>query len=377
MSLVSLVGCKSYDSPELEASVRRSVDLVGGMGAYVRAGNRVLIKPNMLSAHAPHRRINTDPAVVEAVAKMVIEAGGRPMIADSPALDRFRRVAAKSGIQETAEKLGIEVFELTTPTRVDVPEGSAFKSLELASQAIEADVVINLPKLKTHSQMLLTLGVKNLFGTVVAQRKAEWHAMIGMNRDTFAALLLDIYLTVGPALTVLDGVWGMEGQGPANGKARHIGLIAASPDAPALDLTVCRLLGVQPRRFPLYRAAVERKLVRPDLEDIQLTGDPLSDLAITGFNLPELEGILPLPGILGKLAAKHLVSKPVQIPGDCIACEKCIDICASKAITLKKKRLTFNYDRCIRCFCCQEVCPQNAIRFRKGPIVRLLNKLGR
>jgi Pyruvate/2-oxoacid:ferredoxin oxidoreductase delta subunit len=238
--------------------------------------------------------------------------------------------------------------------------------------------VVNIPKLKTHAQMLMTLGVKNLFGTVVSQRKAEWHAMIGVDRDAFASLLLDIYHTVAPVLTILDGVWGMEGRGPANGQPKFCGLIAASAEALALDMKICQVLGVPLKRFPLYRAAVARNDIPLDLAGIETIGDDLKQPAISDFKLPKLEALSVLPPFLTNLAGRYLVSKPYQRPGDCIACRKCTDICASKAIVLnEKRRLIFDYDRCIRCYCCQEVCPQDAIDFRPGPVVRILNLLGR
>jgi len=148
---------------------------------------------------------------------MVLEAGAKPVIGDSPALEPFRRVSKKCGMADVAEELGVELAALTSPRPVSFPQGAAFRQLEIASLAIDADVVINLPKFKTHCQMLFTLGVKNLFSVIVAQRKAEWHHMAGVDRDTFASLLLDIYLTVGPPLTILDGVWACQRQPETHG----------------------------------------------------------------------------------------------------------------------------------------------------------------
>lgn len=372
---VSLYHCRDYERQHVETAVRKAVDDVGGMAAYVYPGARVLLKPNMLSAHTPEHRITTDPSVVLAVGRLVLEAGGQVMIGDSPALDSFKRVARKSGLADVAEELGADIFPLSNPARVAVPGGGSFKSLEISSQALDADVVINLPKLKTHAQMLLTMGVKNLFGTIVAQRKAEWHLMIGMEREAFASLLIDVYRTVNPALTVIDGVWGMDGRGPANGKPFHIGLIGASPDALAMDMHLCRMLNVPWKKFPLYRAAVSRGLFDPVSPGCNLKGDA-ADLIVRGFETPQLE-VLPLSGFWGGLTRRYLVSKPVQKPSKCVKCRKCVDICAAKAIELDDSKLKFNYEACIRCYCCQEVCPQDAIDFHAGPLARLLTRLGR
>lgn len=373
---MALVSCPDYQPGNLEPALDRVLSLLGGLDSHLSPGQRVLIKPNMLCAAVPEKRVTTDPALLRAVTRRVLELGARPFIADSPALDGFGKVAARSGAAAVAEELGVEIKALARPTRVPVPEGGRYQSLELSQDALSADAIISLPKLKTHAQMLLTLGVKNLFGTVVAQRKAEWHFMAGADRDNFAALLLDIWRTVAPTLTILDGVWGMEGLGPQNGSPRPCGLLAASSDALSLDFAVCGLVGAPLRRLPLWRAARAAGLAGP-AEAAELLGDRLEDLAIADFKLPELGGTDFLPGPLANWSRRHLVSKPVQDRGRCKACGQCADICPASALTLEGRRLRFDYERCIRCYCCQEVCPEDAIGFKRGPLVRVLNMLGR
>ncbi len=376
MSKVALVSCPDYAAECLEPALDRALSLLGGLKSYLGPGQRVLIKPNLLSSSPPEKRVTTDPALLRAVTKRVLDLGARPFIADSPALDSARRVSERCGAAEVARELGVELAALGRPVRTRVPEGGRYQSLELSRDALEADAVINLPKLKTHSQMLLTLGVKNLFGTVVAQRKAEWHLMAGADRENFAALLLDIWRTVRPALTILDGVWGMEGLGPSNGQPRHCGLLAASPDALALDLAVCRLLGVPLRRLPLWRAAGQMGLCG-EAEAAELVGDEPERLAVPEFMLPELGSTDILPRLLSGWSRRHLVSKPVQDPARCQGCGKCVAICPASALTLADERLGFDYDRCIRCYCCQEVCPEDAIGFSRGLLARVMGWLGR
>ena len=377
MSTVSLVRCETYGTQVVEAAVRRAIDLLGGISHFVKPGEHVLLKPNVLSAHPPEKRITTDPEIVRAVARLVLEAGGKPFIGDSPALGSFRKAATKTGMADIAHQLGIELVELSQPISVSPPEGSVFKKLEIAHQALDADVVINLPKLKTHSQMLLTLGVKNLFGTIVSQRKAEWHYMAGVSRDTFASLLLDIYLTVGPALTIMDGVWGMEGNGPANGSPRHLKLIAAAADAVALDVGICHLFGVPPRSFPLYRSALERKIGETDVSKIIFKGQSPQAFAISDFQVPALDSLGVLPDIFEGFAKRFLVSKPIHKGRSCTGCGQCAQLCPAEAIQTEDKKISFDYERCIRCYCCQEICPQDAIHFRKGLLVRILNRINR
>ncbi len=377
MTTVSLTRCETYEREAIKAALQHVLEPLGGISSYVRPGQRVLLKPNLLSGHKPERRITTDPEIVYAVARLVLEAGGKPFIADSPGLESFKKVATKSGMDIVAEDLGVELVELTNPVSVSPPEGSLFKKLELASQALDADVVINLPKLKTHSQMLFTLGVKNLFGTVVAQRKAEWHYMVGVDRDTFASLHLDIYLTVKPSLTILDGIWGMEGLGPGNGDPRRLNLIAASKDAVALDVSICHLLNIPLRSFPQYREAVKRQIGETDIHQITFKGDHPESFAVSNFTAPELDSLRVMPKMFDWFTKRYLVSKPVQDEKTCIACGECAEICPAEAVQLEAKKLDFNYDECIRCYCCQEICPQAGIDFKKGWLVRLLNRFNR
>jgi uncharacterized protein (DUF362 family)/Pyruvate/2-oxoacid:ferredoxin oxidoreductase delta subunit len=377
METVALLSCSDYDSIKVTETVTRAVDLVGGMKAFVRPGQRVLLKPNLLSARPPEKRVTTDPAVVLAVGRLVQKAGGEVIIGDSPALDSFRQVARLTGMKEVAEALGADLTELTESTRIKPSPESLFKGLHLASQALEADVVINLPKLKTHCQMLLTLGVKNLFGTVVAQRKAEWHSVAGIDRGTFASLLLDICRAVKPALTILDGVWGMEGHGPSNGSPRHFGLVAASADPLALDLAICRLLGVPWDRFPLYKAALQRGLFSGDPQSLVIKGEDERRFQGKSLILPELDSLDFLPRALSPWARRYLASRPVRLLDRCTNCYACADICPAQCISQGPQGLAFDFDRCIRCYCCQEVCPQDAIGFKKGLILRALNWMGR
>jgi ferredoxin len=280
-------------------------------------------------------------------------------------------------MDKVARDLGIGLIELTNPTLIFPPPGATFRKLAISSEALKADVVINLPKLKTHCQMMFTLGVKNLFGTVVAQRKAEWHCMAGIDRDTFASLLLDIYLTIKPAVTILDGVWGMEGHGPSNGRPKKINLVAAATDAVALDTSVCNLLGGSLRLFPIFRKAQSRDIGETDIRRIIFKGDAPRSFAIHDFQIPALDSLAVLPGSLHWFAKNYLVSKPVHEEKFCADCGQCEKICPAGAITVKNIKNTFDYDKCIRCYCCQEICPNNAIRFKKGLLVRLLSRFNR
>ncbi|KIX11356.1 DUF362 domain-containing protein [Dethiosulfatarculus sandiegensis] len=374
---VSLVRCPDYDKRNIRKSLDAVLEPLGGITAFVKSGQRVLLKPNLLSPRPLEQRVVTDPVLVEAVARMVLEAGARPFIADSPALEPFAKIVKVTGLDRIAGELGISVRELKDPRPIPSNRVALFKNLEIAADAMEADQVINLPKLKTHCQMLLTLGVKNLFGVIVAQRKAEWHGMVGASRRTFASLLLDINQAVNPGLTILDGVWGMEGHGPSNGRPRHFGVLAASKNALALDMTMCRLLGVSLEDYPLYLAARERGAPELEQDAVKVLAPGIEMPLVTDLELPQLGSMEMLPGFLTSFSRRYLVSKPVQDKKACRLCGKCVRICPVNCLEILQNRMTFDYDRCIRCYCCQEVCPENAISFKKGLLAKVLKGIGR
>ncbi|GAB1487104.1 DUF362 domain-containing protein [Aminivibrio sp.] len=369
MIRVTLGERRDYDRRELRAALEGLLEDLGGIRQFFSPGDRVLLKPNLLSASAPEKCDTTHPEVVRGVALLVLEAGGKPLIADSPGLDGFAKVGEKTGMAQVARELSIPLEELDDSSPLPMAEGSVFRKVEVARQALEADAIINLPKLKTHAQMTLTLGVKNLFGTVVRQRKAEWHYTTGLHRDIFADLHLDIARSLAPALTILDGIEGMEGRGPGNGTPRSFGLLAASPDPLALDLSVCSLLGVAPESFPLYRAAKKRGLL-PVWEEMRSPSFP-EGFVFPAVDIPRLDALHLLPAFLDGFAKRHLSSRPVQDRDKCIQCCKCVSLCPAGAMELTREgRILIDYEKCIRCYCCQEVCPEDALTFSRGLILR-------
>lgn len=375
MARVKAAACGGYERETVRESLSGIMDSMGGMHRFVSPGDRVLLKPNLLAAAVPEKCVTTHPEIVRAVAVMVLEAGGMPFIADSPGLDGFPGVAGKTGMESVARELAIPCRELGDPVPLSMAGGSVFQRVEVSRQAVEADKIINLPKLKTHAQMMLTLGVKNLFGTVVRQNKAQWHYNVGLDREIFADLHIDISRSLAPAITILDGVEGMEGRGPGNGRPRHFGLVAASSDPLALDIFICSLLGAEPEAFPLYRAAKKRGLL-PTVEG----GFPdfHSTPVFRDVDIPRLDSLHLLPGFLDGFGKRHLASRPVQNSMACIGCGKCAALCPAGAMKqVRDGHITIDYGKCIRCYCCQEICPADAIGFSRGLVLSLLELIRR
>ena len=371
-SSVSIVKCENYDEARVLNALRQAVDLIGGIQTFVKKGNRVLLKPNLLFGKSPEKAVTTHPAIVRGMIQIVREAGGVPSIGDSPSVGSLTWTADKAGIKAVADEMKCPLVEFDKPVLLSKGTGRIFKQLEVEQAVLEADVIINLPKWKTHAQMLLTLGVKNLFGCIPGPRKPLWHLKAGDDRKIFAQILFDIYQVIQPSLTILDGIVGMEGNGPNSGRPIPIGLILASGDSLSLDQIVCDLLGISRETLLTNRVAIEQGMGK---EAIEVLGERVEDVRISSFQFPTLSQIdWGLPGFLSKALKNALTSKPVIDEEVCKSCDRCAEICPPKALARKGEDLVFDYGQCIRCLCCLEVCPEGAISIKQGWALRLVNR---
>lgn len=368
---VAIAPCPDYAYSHVIQGVTEALRPLGGMKAFVHKGDRVLIKPNLLTAKHPDRCVTTNPAVVKAVVHLVREAGGIPAIGDSPAVGGLRRVAAQAGIAAVAEAIGCPLVEFKEVVRVTTGKDYTFRRFEVAKAVLDADVVINLPKVKTHSMMLLTLGVKNMFGCVPGMRKAQWHLRAGTDHAFFAGMLAELCQLVKPALTIADGVIGMEGEGPGSGDPRHLGLIVASGNPYALDTAICQIIGAPMDKVPTIQAAQQRGFAGADPKQIKVVGHKIENGEIAPFRLPtRFDTQWNLPGFVKKSLKHVFVPKPV-IKGDlCKVCMACAEVCPPQAISVTDKKIRIDHRSCIRCYCCQEVCPEGAVRLQTGWIAR-------
>ena len=280
---VSLLRATRYDR-DLAANLTALLEPLGGMAAFVKPGDRVLLKPNLLTGARPTQECTTRPEIVAAVGQLVIDAGGKPFLGDSPAFGSARGVAKANGYLPMLERLGIPVVEFSGQR---CGTGSdEFGHLRLSKQAMGADVVINLPKVKSHSQLTLTLGVKNLFGCVPGKMKAWWHLEAGKDKQRFARMLVETAKAIAPDLTIVDGIVGHEGNGPSGGTPRALGVLAAARNPFALDRALVDVLQVDPEAVPTIVAA-EVMGLGPALDDIAFPLDTPQALQIDGWKLPE------------------------------------------------------------------------------------------
>jgi uncharacterized protein (DUF362 family)/Pyruvate/2-oxoacid:ferredoxin oxidoreductase delta subunit len=361
-----IVRRSSYRYQSLKPQLFEMLENMGGQ--LIEKNSRVVVKPNLLAPASPQRAMLTHPMVVKGVVEYVLDRGAKVQISDSPAMGTFQKVLNESGIREAVEGLDVTFKEFKESITVDI--GEPFRKIEIARDALEADVLINLPKLKTHSQMLLTLGVKNLFGCIVGFRKPQWHLRAGVEREVFATLLVRIYQALKPKFTILDGILAMEGEGPGRGgRPKELGILLGSVDAAALDVVVCRLLGLS--EDVLLTNKMARVLDLLD-EPVEFTGDRI---AINDFRLPVMAPVVFGPRFSHAFLRRHLIQRPRVVESSCKSCRDCERYCPAGAIASKRQEIFIDYEKCIRCYCCLEVCPHGAIRTHQPTLGRIAAKL--
>ena len=370
-STVSVTKCSSYERTAVDAAVRECLDNLGGIGRFVSKGETVLLKPNMLSPKSPDKAVTTHPEIVRAAIRLVREAGGTPVVGDTPGglatESVLKNLADKTGIGQVCEEEGVEFVLLRESQKVPFPKGVAAKSFEIATQHALVDGVISLAKFKTHSFTALTGAVKNLFGLIPGLKKAEYHYRM-QSADAFSELLVDLAECVKPRLTIMDGIVGMDGDGPAAGRPKNIGIVMASANVHALDAFMAELVGADPDSVPTIAIARRRGLVSRDPRDIKALGGDRTSFAIPDFEMPAAPTRFSrIPRAFVWMFGELFSRKPVFSKKSCTLCGQCIDVCPSKALAKDVGRPRIIRSLCFRCYCCSEVCTYDAVQLRRVP----------
>jgi len=373
---VSIVRAVDYGGAGIDAAMEEAVELVGGLEHVVKPGSRVFVKINHLSpASPPERGIITHPAFVEAVLKLLIRVGVRVTVGDdidSSSGDGFQ----VSGFRQMCQRAGVALVNLREAGFVEARCQGRF--LEKVSRiAADADVIVNLPKLKTHSLTVLTGGVKNMYGVIPGGLRTRFHGDYAAKED-FAHVLTDIFSAARPQLTIMDGVVAMEGEGPAAGKLRRLGVVLASRDAVALDVVAAGIIGLDPLGVLTTRYASERGLGVGRLQDIGVAGERLEDVAVSDFKIP-LSGTAVLvgraPRFLVRSVTGRLSPRPRLVEQRCTGCFECVRACPAGAISARGRTVEIDQGKCISCMCCHEVCRFDAIEPAWSPSGNILHWL--
>lgn len=374
---VSLQRLTTYTPAEVSSALETLLKPLGGMSAFVRPGQKVLLKPNMLAGKDPAQAVTTHPAVVRAVIRQVQTAGGRVSLGDSPGIGSPETVARKCGLLAIVEETGAQFAHFEESVRISSP-GGTFRELEIARDLLEADVIINLPKLKTHQMMGLTCAVKNMFGAVVGLRKPRLHLQAGVDKAFFALMLLELCDRLSPALSIVDGIVAMEGNGPGSGDPVTVGALLAGASPLAVDTVATELVGFRPQQVWTQQQALNLRRPHARRDELEIVGTDLADMRLESFRPAETTDMdFGLPPFLKNRLTNSLTARPVPDQDKCQLCNACVTHCPPQAMRIIGQRLSIDYRRCIRCFCCQELCPHAALITKQGLLLRLSQFLRR
>ena len=372
---VWLAQCPDYGQ-SLEEKIERAFDALQ-VWDKIRPGMRVVLKPNLVMSSKPEQAIITHPAFTAAVGKCVQKAGGRVIIAESPGGPytpaAMRAMFRATGYRDMAEACGFALYTDCKSREVTLPQAKRCRELSVVEPFLDRDYLIDLPKLKTHSMVGFSGAVKNLFGTVPGLQKPELHCRFP-EREPFSEMLCDLCHFLGPDLSLMDGIWAMEGNGPTGGQRRDLHVIAGSESPWALDVAAASLVGLEPEKITMLWEGHERGYGPLDLSELELVGDPMETLLAPDFLKAEASStdfIDRLPKFLRPAAKKLATPYPRIDKKRCVGCGKCAESCPQHTISLWEGKAVIRYQNCIRCFCCHEMCPKHVVQIKRLGLLRL------
>lgn len=375
MSIVSIRECNSYEYDEVKEAFNIMMKDIGGLNKYIKKNSKVVIKANLLMKKSPEEATTTHPMVVNIIAEELLKIGCNVTIADSPGGPYNERalksVYKASGMEGVANELQINLNYDTSEIKVENEKGKILKYLNVIKPIVEADYIINVCKLKTHVLATYTGGVKNLFGVIAGTAKAEYHLKMPKIED-FSEALVDICEYVKPTLTIVDGVIGMEGEGPSGGVPRKVGVLMASDNPYAVDVVACNIINLDPKSVPTVQRSIERGLLKGNLSDINTVGCPIEKKIIKDFKIPDAKSRSFGDKAIPKFLVKGITPKPVVRKKQCVGCAQCEKVCPAKAITMINNKPKINLEICIRCYCCHELCPKKAIDVKRPLIFKAI-----
>ncbi len=377
---VACVHCRDYDLGRVRDSVERllSSPFIAGR---VQGREEVLLKVNCLNPHPPERGVTTHPALVRALCDALRERGAKVKVGDSAGGVRGKAHTAQalkaSGLAQAALEAGAEVVNFDAQKAVPVTnlrkEGP--DPLYLAASLRQGNLVINVPKLKTHLFTGLSAAVKNCYGGLPGAYKHQLHRDYPEVSE-FSDVLVDVCLAVAPELCIMDAVWSMEGNGPAMGTLVNTGLLLATTDPFVMDMAACQVV-----RWPFDSVSTNRQARRRGLMDenqaILVWGDPLQGQNQRPFRRPLSMSLTHrIPGWLLAVAFDWLQPTVVVDDETCTGCGFCVDSCPAQAMSVKHGRATVHRDRCIACYCCVELCRQQSVDLKRRYWVRWQESYG-
>ncbi len=362
-------------------SLCRTVD--AAFSAYrfydrIRPGTRVILKPNLILPSAPEHAAVTHPNVVAAAAKCLMEHGAEVLVAESGG-GPYNPAAAKAsfrvcGYAAAAEQTGFSLYTECKYREVSLPEGKRCGRLTVIEPFVRpGDLIVDIAKLKTHGMMDYSGAVKNLFGAVPGLMKPELHCRYP-DRESFAEMIVDLCEYIRPDFSIIDGVVGMEGNGPTGGEPRDVGVLIASTSPYDCDLAGAEIIRFDPMDIPILKNAHERGLCAASSGEIEVLGAKVGDFAVADYRhakSSDVDFLAHFPKFMRPALRRLTTPYPKIQKKACVGCGKCAESCPQHTITLREHKAEIDYSKCIRCFCCHEMCPKHVIEIRRFSLFNL------
>lgn len=364
------VGCESYEREKIKKNIFDLLDsMIKELGMEGFEGKKVAIKPNLLAMRSPEGCVTTNPEIVKSACEYFVQKGAHCVICDSAGgvynSTMMSKIYKVTGMEYAARQSGA-VLNTDFGFKTLKFKGKASATFNIITPLAEADLIVNLCRLKTHSLALMTNAVKNLYGSVPGLQKAEMHARFPKKED-FASYVVDLCTLNAPQINISDAIFAMEGNGPSAGQVKKVGLLLASVNPFALDLACSKIMCFAPNDIPTVKESIKRGLCPENVQSLEIIGPPLENFA-SKFRKPDATAkslISQLPFLFDGKVQKFLEPKPVVNKGKCVGCGECAKCCPQATIEIKDKKAVIIYDKCIKCYCCQELCPKKAIDIKR------------
>jgi len=385
---VAALSVRQYDRAVILDALREGARLLG-FAPYRFAGKKVVLKPNLVAAMAPENAATTHPAFLAAAVDFLREYGATDLrLAESPggiySEAALRRIYKACGILDVAEELSLPLNYGTDAVNVSAPVAQTCRSFHILRPIAEADVIVDLCRLKSHSLTRYSGAVKNFFGVIPGVEKFEMHSAYP-TVPVFAKMVVDLGQMLCDAHEVLalgDGIVAMEGNGPTGGTPREIGAVLMSESPFALDAAAEEILGFA--GTVVIAEEARRRGLCPAVGQTEIRGTPLSAFAVPDFREPDTSGgklgsriLRSLPTLFGGRLASFFSPRPQIDRQKCVGCGVCVQSCPRHTIEIRQtkrgKQAVIDDGGCIRCYCCQELCPLHAVNIKQNPLITLLH----
>lgn len=376
MSKVNIYKCNDYNEDEVKAIMDKIIAFYDEL-KDIKEGTKVVIKANLVSAMAPEKGATTHPLLIKVLTDYLIARKCSVTVGDSPG-GVFTSMYLKNVYKATKmDTTGAKLNDNFNTKKVSYPDAKVLKTFEYTSYLDDADLIINISKLKTHGMMGMSASVKNLFGTIPGTLKPEYHYRFP-NHEDFAQMLIDLNEYFKPSINIIDGIIGMEGNGPTAGTPKKANIMLSSPNPYELDYIASKIMGLNPMEVPTIKVSIDNKLCNPDLI---MLNDNLDNYLIKDYELIKSgslwfmnENGSFLQKIVAKITKRLFANKPEAQKSKCIGCGKCAKVCPAKAITMESGKPKIDRSKCIKCYCCQEFCPVSAMKVKTSFIMKMLHK---